>query len=59
MPDKTNNKRGIAYAIRYPELGVPNEEVGTFEEQANGDIRLTLTKLPRGGVVLLTSPQPK
>jgi hypothetical protein len=55
-----DNRSGTAYAVRYTESGSPifDEEVGTFKEQENGDIKLSLTKLPWGGAVLLTRPQP-
>jgi hypothetical protein len=54
-------RSGVAYSVRYPlepRSEIIDEEVGTYEEDESGEIRLTLTKMPWGGDVLMR-PQPK
>jgi hypothetical protein len=58
MTSAKSKKSGVVFSVRYLDTGplVSDHGIGTYEEQDNGDIKVSLEKLPSGGGHMLMRP---
>jgi hypothetical protein len=58
MPSNYTTNIGDVFSVRYldSETRLSENPIGTFEQEANGDIKVSLKKLPWGGGHLLLRP---